>query len=183
VLGGIFFNLIAPPPPSIFSDWRANRGNAKGRLILLLFRLAQKGRGLPGPLWLLTLPYLVFYRLFVDWVLGVELRLGTRVGPRLRLYHARAIVIHEQAVIGADCTIRQSTTIGNKTLRDGTPGPAPVIGDGVDIGANVVILGGVGIGDGATIGAGSVVVKDVPAGATVAGNPARVIKMSCAEEV
>jgi acetyltransferase-like isoleucine patch superfamily enzyme len=45
----------------------------------------------------------------------------------------------------------------------------------VDVGANAVILGAITIGDGAVIGAGAVVLKDVPARAVVAGNPARVI--------
>jgi putative colanic acid biosynthesis acetyltransferase WcaB len=111
----------------------------------------------------------------VEWVLGVELRYKTSVGPRLRLFHAHALVVHEGTTIGADCTLRQSTTIGNKTLSDGTPSACPTLGTGVDVGANVVILGPIFIGARAVIGAGSVVVKDVPAGATVAGNPARII--------
>jgi putative colanic acid biosynthesis acetyltransferase WcaB len=142
---------------------------------MVLFRLARRVRSLPAPLWCLFIPYLAFYRFFVDWILGVELRAQTRVGPRLALWHPRGIVVHETAVLGADCTLRLNTTIGNKTLPDGTPGLAPVLSDGVDIGANVVILGPIRIGTGAKIGAGSVVVKDVPAGATVAGNPAKVL--------
>ena len=74
------------------------------------------------------------------------------------------------------CTLRQSTTIGNKTLADGSESGCPVLGDGVDVGANAVILGAIQIGEGAVIGAGSVVVKDVPAGAVMAGNPARVVR-------
>jgi putative colanic acid biosynthesis acetyltransferase WcaB len=163
-------------PPPILRDWRANAGNIKGRLVLLLFRLAQHVRALPAPWWALGLPYLAFYRLAVEWFLGVELRYKTAVGPGLRLYHGQAVVIHEGTVIGANCTLRQSTTIGNKTLPDGTPSGCPVIGDGVDIGANAVVLGPIQVGDGAVIGAGSVVVKDVPAGAVVAGNPARVLR-------
>lgn len=159
----------------IFQDWEANQGNVKGQLVLALFRLAQKTRALPEPWWLLGLPYLAFYRLSVEWMLGIELRFKTRVGPRLRLYHGQALVVHEQTVIGADCMLRQSTTIGNKIGADGKPGACPVLGNGVDVGANAVILGAITIGDGAVIGAGSVVVKDVPAGAVVAGNPARVI--------
>lgn len=50
------------------------------------------------------------------------------------------------------------------------------IGRGVFIGARAIILKGVTIGDRAVIGAGAVVAKDVPAGATAAGNPARVVK-------
>lgn len=51
-----------------------------------------------------------------------------------------------------------------------------VIGDDVWIGSHVMILDGVAIGDRAVVAAGSVVTKDVPAGAIVAGNPARVKK-------
>jgi putative colanic acid biosynthesis acetyltransferase WcaB len=159
-----------------FCDWEANRGNPKGQIVLLLFRMAQCARSLPDPLWLLTAPYLIAYRLGVEWGLGIELRYRTKVGPRLRLYHGQALVVHEGTVIGADCTLRQSTTIGNKTLPDGSAGACPVIGDGVDIGANAVVLGAIKIGDRAVIGAGSVVVKDVPPGAVVAGNPARIIR-------
>jgi len=50
------------------------------------------------------------------------------------------------------------------------------IGNDVLIGANVIILAGVEVGDGVVIGAGSIVVKDVPAYAIVAGNPAKIIK-------
>lgn len=49
------------------------------------------------------------------------------------------------------------------------------IGADVWIGGSAIILGGITIGDGAIVGAGSVVTRDVPPGATVAGNPARLI--------
>jgi len=47
---------------------------------------------------------------------------------------------------------------------------------GASIGANATILCGVTIGEGAMVGAGAVVTRDVPAGATVVGNPAREIR-------
>jgi maltose O-acetyltransferase len=50
------------------------------------------------------------------------------------------------------------------------------IGDDVWIGFNATILKGVTVGDGAVICAGAVVVRDVPPGATVEGNPARVVE-------
>jgi UDP-2-acetamido-3-amino-2,3-dideoxy-glucuronate N-acetyltransferase len=51
-----------------------------------------------------------------------------------------------------------------------------VVRKGASIGANTTILPGVTIGTGAMVGAGSVVTKDVPAGVTVVGNPARILK-------
>ncbi len=47
---------------------------------------------------------------------------------------------------------------------------------GASIGSNATIIGGIKIGENAMIGAGSVVTKDVPANATVAGNPAKIIR-------
>jgi hypothetical protein len=76
--------------------------------------------------------------------------------------------------LGANCLIRQLTTFGvkSKHLHD----ERPWVGRNVDFGANVTCIGNIHIGDNAIIAAGSVVVKDVPANAIVAGNPAKVIK-------
>jgi acetyltransferase-like isoleucine patch superfamily enzyme len=52
------------------------------------------------------------------------------------------------------------------------------IGQNCFIGARAIILKGVTIGDGAVVGAAAVVTKNVPAGATVAGNPARLCRSS-----
>ena len=60
--------------------------------------------------------------------------------------------------------------------RDVSAQMAPVeIGDDVFIGTNALVLKGVTVGAGSVIGAGAVVVTDVPPGAVVGGNPARVI--------
>ena len=78
-------------------------------------------------------------------------------------------MINASAVIGDNVDIYQYTTIGSSLFH------AAQIGNNVYIGPSVCIVEDVKIGDGATIGAGTVVVKDVDAGATVAGNPAKVI--------
>ena len=57
-----------------------------------------------------------------------------------------------------------------------------VLEDDVLIGANAVVVEGVRIGKGAVVGAGSIVLNDVPAGAVVAGNPARIIKEEKTDE-
>ena len=51
-----------------------------------------------------------------------------------------------------------------------------VIEDGANIGANATLVPPIVVGAGATVGAGSVVVRDVPAGVTVVGNPAVILK-------
>jgi len=161
----------------VFQDWHANRGNAFALLVLTLFRGAQLVRR-KRITYLLLSPYLVFYRIAVEWMLGVELPWTVRAGPGLKLFHARGLVVNAGTVFGPGCTLRNTTTIGIKQRADGSWSDAPVIGRDVDIGVHVCILGPVTIGDCAVIGAGSVVLKDVPAGAVVAGNPARVIRRS-----
>ncbi len=163
---------------SIFQDWTNNFGNPKGRLVMILFRIAFFLRNGPKPLMILAVPYGVFYRVCVEWILGIELPWKTRIGEGLRIEHGHSLVVNDRTVFGRNCMIRNSTTIGNKQLRDGSYSGGPVIGDFVDIGANAVILGEIRIGDRAVIGAGSVVVKDVPANAVVAGNPARVLRIA-----
>ncbi|MBI3549161.1 MAG: hypothetical protein HY078_08995 [Elusimicrobia bacterium] len=65
---------------------------------------------------------------------------------------------------------------GNGSNKDIGAGPGlPVIGDGVVLGARCLVMGPHVIGDGAFVCATSLVLRDVPAGARVAGNPARVV--------
>lgn len=161
----------------IFQDWRVNQNNIKARFILVMFRLAQLLRQLSMPLLIVSMPYLIFYRIFVEWILGVELPWNTQIGHSLKLYHGQSLVINDHTIIGNKCTIRHSTTIGHKVLSDGSFSESPRIGDNVDIGSNVVIIGSVTIGNNAIIGAGCVVVKDIPERAVVVGNPAKIIRI------
>ncbi|WP_290883812.1 DapH/DapD/GlmU-related protein [Fischerella sp.] len=162
----------------VFQDWKANKeGNSKSRFIVFMFRIAQLFRCLPTSFYVLSIFYRILYTLIVEWILGVELPWDTNIGPNLKVIHGVGLVVNHESVIGANCTLRHSTTIGNKKLPDGSYSASPKIGNNVDIGANVVIIGPITIGDNAVIGAGSVVVKDVPEGAVVAGNPARIIRI------
>lgn len=162
----------------ILQDWSENsQGSSKSRLILILFRSAKLISNLPTSFRLLAVLYCNLYTLIVEWILGVELPWNTQVGANLKLLHGVGLVVNCQTKIGTKCTLRHSTTIGNKKLPDGSYSDCPQIGNNVDIGSNVVIIGSVTIGDNAVIGAGSVVVKDVPPSAVVAGNPAKVIRI------
>jgi serine O-acetyltransferase len=107
----------------------------------------------------------------VETATGITLPLEASIGPGLRIYHFGNIVIHNQAVIGRNCTLRHGVTIGNRE----PDGPTPVIEDSVDFGAYAQVLGDIRIGSGAKIGAMTVVLCDVPAGATAVGIPARIL--------
>ena len=156
----------------ILQDWEANAGNWKSRSAMFLYRAAQTVRRQNLPLRWLGAPIVALYVVYVEWGLGIELNLKSKIGPGLRLYHGTGLVIHEAAVIGSNCALRHCTTIG---MRNG-PADCPAIGDNVDIGSNSVLLGPINIGDNAVVGAGSVVLHDVASGDVVAGNPARSIK-------
>ncbi|WP_299356965.1 serine acetyltransferase [Mucilaginibacter sp.] len=158
----------------LFQDWQSNHRNLKGQLVMFLFRLVMLiNRSMITKV--IFFPYLMFYRYLVEWVWGIEIPRKTTIGRGLSLFHGQALVINLGVVIGDNCTLRNSTTIGHKKQADGTFGRAPRIGNNVDIGANVVIIGDVEIGDNVVIGAGSVVTKSIPANSVVVGNPARVL--------
>jgi putative colanic acid biosynthesis acetyltransferase WcaB len=145
--------------------------NTKGRIFLCFFRTSAyftRNRFLR----IIGFPFRLFYKLFVQWFMGIDIPDRTKIGRNFNLFHGVGIVVSEEAVLGANITMRQCTTIGNSTADSG----CPVIEDNVDIGANVVIIGSVRVGKNSIIGAGSVVIKDLPPYSVAVGNPARVIR-------
>ncbi len=159
----------------LFQDHAANRQNFKGQLVLFMFRLAQQVNR-SAVTKVIFYPYLVFYRYVVDWLWGIELPRKLTVGKGLSLFHGHALVVNQAVVIGDNCILRNSVTIGHRKLPDGTFSKCPRIGNNVDIGANACIIGDIIIGDNAAIGAGAVVFRDVPPDSVAVGNPARILE-------
>jgi acetyltransferase-like isoleucine patch superfamily enzyme len=83
-------------------------------------------------------------------------------------------VLEEGCWIGPNVVFTNAKYPLSPGVKDSLAGP--IIRKGAKIGANTTLLPGVVIGENALVGAGSVVVRDVPAGAVVVGNPARVIR-------
>ena len=158
----------------LFQDWKQNKRNIKGQIVLFLFRFAQLANRNYAVAIILCI-YLAFYHLFVEWILGIEIPRKLTVGKGLILYHGQALVINQDTKIGNNCTLRNSVTIGHKKLPDGSYSKCPQIGNNVDIGANACIIGEISIGDNVIIGAGAVVIKDVPSNSIAVGNPARIL--------
>lgn len=106
---------------------------------------------------------------------GIEIHPGARIGQRLFIDHGMGVVIGETAEIGDDCTLYNGVTLGGTrpSREQGGQKRHPSIGNNVIIGSGARVLGPISIGDGARVGAVSVLLTDVPAGATMVGNPAR----------
>lgn len=125
---------------------------------------------------LVRLPFSFVYKFgfkLSEWACGVSLPYTIPVGRRVKIEHFGGIIVAARA-IGDDVIIRQNTTFGVSSVDE--IGLLPTIGDGVDIGVGVAILGDVKVGKKAKIGANAVVLENVSPNTTVVGVPARPIK-------
>lgn len=104
---------------------------------------------------------------------GIEIHPGAKIGRRFFIDHGMGVVIGETAEIGDDVTLYHGVTLGGTSWDKGKR--HPTLGNGVVVGAGAKVIGPILVGDGAKIGSNSVVTKQVPAGATAVGNPARLI--------
>ena len=117
----------------------------------------------------------------------VEIQKGARIGNRCKVsshsFVCEGVVLEDEVFVGHNVTFindrypRATNGSGQlQTEADWQCVPTRVK-RGASIGSGSTLLCGITVGERAVVGAGSVVTKDVPPGAVVAGNPARVIKM------
>jgi UDP-2-acetamido-3-amino-2,3-dideoxy-glucuronate N-acetyltransferase len=104
-----------------------------------------------------------------------DVTIGNNVSLQSGCYITRGVVIEDEVFLGP-----RVITMNDKRITHRRPSltfvrQGPHIQRGARVGGGSVLLPGVTVGANSFVGAGSVVTKDVPAGAVVAGNPARII--------
>lgn len=114
-------------------------------------------------------------------VFQTDIHPAAQIGKAVFLDHATGLVVGETAVIEDEVSLLQNVTLGGtgKTAGD----RHPKLRKGVVVGAGAKILGNIEIGARAKVAAGAVVLHPVPAFATVAGVPAKILKIEEAAEV
>jgi acetyltransferase-like isoleucine patch superfamily enzyme len=100
--------------------------------------------------------------------------IGNHVRIHSQVFIPEYSILEEECWIGPNVVLTNARYPGSPDAKKNLKGP--IIRRRAKIGANVTILPGVVIGEDALVGAGSVVVRDVPGGAVVVGNPAKIIK-------
>lgn len=116
----------------------------------------------------------------------VEIQKGARVGNRVKVsshsFICEGVTIEDEVFIGHgvmfinDKYPRATTDTGQLQTEADWKMTSTLIKRGASLGSNSTILCGVTVGANAIVGAGSVVTRDIPSGAIVAGNPARIIR-------
>jgi acetyltransferase-like isoleucine patch superfamily enzyme len=107
-------------------------------------------------------------------VIEHHVQIADRVRIHTQVFVPEFSVLEEGCWLGPNVVLTNAKYPLSPGVKDQLVGP--VIRKGAKIGANVTVLPGVVIGENALVGAGSVVTKDVPPGAVVVGNPARIIR-------
>jgi serine O-acetyltransferase len=113
-------------------------------------------------------------------VFQTDIHPAARFGKGILLDHATGLVVDETAVVGDDVIIQQDVTLGGTGKESGDRHPK--IGSGVIIGPGAKILGNIVVEDNARVAAGAVVLHGVPSRTTVAGVPARVIRVGSPDQ-
>jgi len=107
-------------------------------------------------------------------VIEHHVQIASRVRIHTQVFVPEFSVLEEGCWLGPNVVLTNAKYPQSPGVKDRLAGP--VIRRGARIGANATILPGVVVGEDALVGAGAVVTRDVPPGAVVAGNPARIIR-------
>ncbi len=107
-------------------------------------------------------------------VIEHHIKIGNNVRIHSQAFVPEYSVLEDDSWLGPNVVLTNAKYPISPVAKESLKGPT--IGKGAKIGANATILPGIQIGCNALVGAGSVVVGDVPDGAVVVGNPARIIK-------
>lgn len=110
---------------------------------------------------------------------GIEIHPGAKIGKGVFIDHGFGVVIGETTEIHDRVLIYQGVTLGGTSLEKVKR--HPTIESDCVIGAGAKILGGFTVGSGAKIGTMAVVVKEVPPGCTVVGNPGKIVRLASGE--
>ena len=110
----------------------------------------------------------------------IEIHPGAEIGRRFVIDHGSGVVIGETSIIGDDVTLYHDVTLGGVSPSVDSHMQVdqkrhPTLANDVIIGSGAQVLGPITIGESARVGANAVVHKDVPAGVTAVGIPARVV--------
>ena len=116
----------------------------------------------------------------------VEIQKGVKIGNSCKIsshtFICEGVTLEDEVFVGHNVTFtndrfpRSTTGDGRLQTEADWKCISTLVKRGASIGSSVTLLCGITIGENAMIGAGSVVTKDVPPGAVVAGNPARIIQ-------
>ncbi len=115
---------------------------------------------------------------FSRFLTGIEIHPGAKIGKNLFIDHGMGVVIGESSKIGNDVTLYHGVTLGGISPSVNSDQQRnikrhPTLQDNVIVGSSAQIIGPITVGECARIGANTVVLKNVPANATMVGNPAK----------
>ncbi|NIQ13813.1 MAG: transferase [Candidatus Dadabacteria bacterium] len=108
-------------------------------------------------------------------VIEHHVKIGNGVRMHSQVFVPEYSILEDDTWLGPNVVLTNAKYPLSPGVKESLQGP--IIKRGAKIGANATLMPGIVVGENAFIGAGAVVVKDVPPGAVVVGNPARVIKM------
>lgn len=161
-------------PQNSFSYWRHICKQAythPGLIAVVVFRYGGWVRACRIPIVKQIME--VIYQSAYCWVrfhLQIEIPRTTNIGPGFRIDHYGGILINSQSTIGRNVTVSKGVLLG------GTESGAPTIGNDINCGVDVKIIGAIVLGDCMKIGAGAIVTRSFNGGQIIAGVPARVLR-------